>query len=189
MNQCQETLENARATRAATVVLSQCRAFLAHVSPEVYTCRCEAMFGSTIGQHVRHALDHFSAVLTALDGEIIDYDDRERQTPVESDVGAAASRIESLLQRLGALTEDRDGSTVRVRVMLDSDGTEAVLGSTLARELAFAAHHAVHHQAMITTIAQEQGLRVPEGFGKAPSTRKHERDAGECASLVKPGRA
>ncbi len=177
MPQCQETLDSARATRAATIALMQCRGFLANVSPEAYTRRCSALFGSTIGQHVRHALDHFAAVLSAVDGSVIDYDHRERQTPIEMDVCAAVSRIEHLVGTMDGLSEDRDSAPVRVRVMLDSEGTEAVLGSTLARELAFAAHHALHHHAMITTIAHEQGLPVPQGFGKAPSTRKHEHES------------
>ena len=62
-----------------------------------------------------------------------------------------------------------------VRVMVSAEGAEASLGSTLARELAFAVHHAVHHNAMIASIAGELGIACPAGFGKAPSTANHER--------------
>ncbi len=64
---------------------------------------------------------------------------------------------------------------VRVRVMVGADGSTAELRSTLARELAFAAHHAVHHHAMVRAIAAEFGREMPEDLGKAPSTLHHER--------------
>jgi hypothetical protein len=48
------------------------------------------------------------------------------------------------------------------------------LGSTLARELAFASHHAIHHHAMMKAIAQEHGQAAESGFGVAPSTLNHE---------------
>jgi len=75
---------------------------------------------------------------------------------------------------------------VRVRVMLCADGQHAELGSTLGRELAFAAHHAVHHHAMVAAIAAEFGLSAPDGFGRAPSTIHHEHAAGQT---VRPGAA
>jgi hypothetical protein len=49
------------------------------------------------------------------------------------------------------------------------------LVSTLGRELAFATHHAVHHQAMMKAIAFEFGVEVEECFGKAPATVNAER--------------
>ena len=35
-------------------------------------------------------------------------------------------------------------------------------------------HHAIHHHAVMGAIAMEQGLDIPAGFGKAPSTINHE---------------
>lgn len=63
---------------------------------------------------------------------------------------------------------------VRVRVMVSGDGAETELVSSLARELAFATHHAVHHQAMMRAIAGEFGVEASSDFGKAPSTINHE---------------
>jgi hypothetical protein len=58
--------------------------------------------------------------------------------------------------------------------MLSGDPMEFQLPSTVERELGFAAHHAIHHLAIVKVITQEtlqlpQEL-LPKDFGKAPST-------------------
>lgn len=166
------------AAQAAAAVLAQCEAFLEGLSDEVYGAPSARLMGSTIGQHVRHSVDHFAATLRAVDGEAIEYDRRERRTPIEADLAAAAARVRELRGQMAGIAPGACGATVRVRVMLTADGGEAELASTLARELAFAAHHATHHHAMMASIASEFGASYPEGFGKAPSTLEHERSSG-----------
>lgn len=162
---------------AARAALDQCAACLAGLPDEAYTRTSRAIAGSTIGQHVRHALDHFAAALAGADGETIDYDHRVRDTPVERSRAAGARAAAELAARLAMLTAADEDKPVRVRVMLSDAGDEAELGSTLGRELAFAAHHAIHHHAMMGAIAGELGVALPAGFGKAPSTLHHERGA------------
>lgn len=162
---------------AAAASLLQARAMAESLDRERYCAPCGRLFGSTIGQHMRHALDHFAAALGAVGGGEIDYDHRDRGTRVETDPLAAAEEIALLAARLDGLSGAEVGSAVRVRIMVDAEGSEALLGSTFARELAFAVHHATHHHAMIASIAGEMGVETPAGFGKAPSTAHHERTA------------
>ena len=131
---------------------------------------------STIGQHLRHNLDHFSAAIGALSSaEPLDYDHRERGTPVERDPDEAIRVVDSLRSQLAsALSGGAGDGPITVRMMLTSGGEEATMRSTLSRELAFASHHAVHHHAMMAAIAHAHGVAVPPGFGKAPSTLNHE---------------
>ena len=64
--------------------------------------------------------------------------------------------------------------------MLSGDSNEEfVLPSTRSRELVFAAHHAIHHMAIIRIIALGTvgGLSIddlPVDFGRAPSTVQYE---------------
>lgn len=162
-------LENCRG------VLSQCSGFLASIDDESFTRPSPAMGGASIGQHVRHALDHFSAALRTPTGTAIDYDHRRRATAIETDRGSAINEINALLDELGS---DSLSGQVTVRVMLAGDGTTADLPSTLQRELAFAAHHAIHHHAMVGAIARDFGLPLDSGFGKAPSTIAYETGNG-----------
>ncbi len=162
---------------AAAAALEQCESLLKSISDSDHTCASDAMMRSTVGQHVRHALDHFAAALGGLDGLPIEYDHRERDTPVERDRAAAIAAVRGLRDRLQSLAAADADRSVRVRVMLNAEGDEAELGSTLGRELAFASHHAIHHHAMIAAIARDLGLAIPQGFGKAPSTLHHERSS------------
>ncbi len=158
-------------------VLAQCAAFVDGLDETDYTAPSERFFGATIGQHVRHTLDHYAAALGA-GGEAIDYDHRERGTPIEGDAGAASARIAQLRGDLDAIATDCCARPVTIRVMLTAGGDDAELASNLARELAFASHHAIHHMAMMASIADERGVSIPDGFGKAPSTLEHQARAG-----------
>ena len=166
---------------AATRSLESCAEFLGDLDQTSYTRPCARLFHSTIGQHVRHSIDHFAAVAASLGGAAIDYDHRQRDTPEERDAASALVAIRSLMSRLDALSGDHLAAPVRVRLMVSAEGGEAELGSTFGRELAFATHHATHHFAMIASIAGEWNIQAPVGFGKAPSTVHHERAGAKSA--------
>jgi hypothetical protein len=161
---------------AAAAMLEQCAEFIRSVPVASYSVESRTIKGGTIGKHVRHTLDHFRA---ALDGDgvgaIIDYDNRQREVPMETESREALSAIELLRTQLLMLDETALSAPVRIRVMLSGDGSSAELGSTLARELAFASHHALHHHAMLRAIAGEFGISTRPEFGKAPSTISYER--------------
>jgi hypothetical protein len=58
---------------------------------------------------------------------------------------------------------------------LSADTNDEIrLLSTIGRELGFAAHHAIHHMAMVKIIATKtlgyDENDLPHGFGRAPST-------------------
>ncbi len=191
---------------SAREALRGCAAVVRGLDAERYTRVSRRIAGSTIGQHVRHSIDHFEAVAAALGtgaggaAGVIDYDHRERQTPIEKQPRSALEALDRLEQRIGSLAEEHLAAEVRVRVMTGAGGEEAELGSTLARELAFAAHHATHHFAMIASIVGEQSeggvggcgceaTKLPPGFGRAPSTLNHERGPGKSGAPSPPSPA
>ena len=140
------------------------------VQPRAYVERAAPGVSGTIGEHVRHLLDHISALVTASPGDQLSYDHRERGTAIEIDVNVAVERIFHLM----AIIERRSGKTlddpVQVTSIVSASG-EAVTGwSTLGRELAFVVSHTIHHQAIIALLLAFQGAGVPERFGYAPST-------------------
>ncbi len=157
---------------AAEALLRQCAGLLQHTPSQAYTTPSQILPGGTIGKHVRHLLDHIEAAANA--EEVIAYDQRARDTAVESNVLVGLGVIDRLRRRLQAFSGEALARPVRVRFMVSADGAECETGSTLGRELVFATHHAVHHQAMIGAICRELGVPVDEGFGKAPSTAAHE---------------
>lgn len=162
---------------AAAAILAQCDDFLATIPPECYARESRTIKGGTIGKHVRHTVDHFAAPLGCLDrDEPVDYDHRAREVPMETSPALARQTIGSLLTRLRAIDEPAAARPIQIRVMLADDGTEAVLATSLGRELHFAFHHAVHHYAMLKAIAAEFGVTASPDFGVAPSTLNFLRD-------------
>jgi hypothetical protein len=152
-------------------VLEQLAAVVAALTPEAYGNRLLPNASGSIGEHVRHCLDHVSALVSASPSSCLSYDRRDRGTPVETDPAQALRciqllRIKVAVGRWSARLDDPicvTSTVARGDVMLSGM-------STLGRELAFVLNHTIHHQAMIGLLASLHGCEVPDGFGFAPST-------------------
>lgn len=166
----------ARVVAAADHILGQCADLVARTNAEMFSGPSRVLPGGTIGKHLRHIMDHFAAAAEAAStGISIDYDHRERNVPMERDPRVAMDAIAAVRARLRDAAGKPMNTPVTVRVMLSGSGEEADLRSSAAREIFFAMHHAVHHQAMMRAIAAEFGVDMDVDFGKAPSTLNYER--------------
>ncbi|KAG3017150.1 hypothetical protein PC121_g795 [Phytophthora cactorum] len=103
---------------------------------------------------------------------MVRYDIRDRHTPVEKDRHAAIEQIEQLAKTLRAVPQRNLSRPVHAVFMLSADGREFDFESTFSRELAFAVHHCIHHNALSKVLLRHHfpELSVPDGFGMAPST-------------------
>jgi len=168
---------------AALELLGQCEGIVRQVPDRAYTGVSAGLDGGSVGKHVRHTMDHYAAIVRTLsEGGAVDYDHRERDVPMERDRVAALASIDAVKRSVRSMRASDLDRGVTIRVMTDAAGTEALLASSLGREVAFATHHAVHHLAMIKSIAREFGFTLAEGVGRAPSTLNHEQAAGGGAS-------
>jgi uncharacterized damage-inducible protein DinB len=148
---------------------------LDRTDPALYAQKNEQL-GASIGQHMRHSLDHFTKLLAASTGEkeaIAAYDLRERGTSLEMHIPAAREAIQALLERLSAV-EQRLQSPLTVEFMADGEGNKYSIASSTARELAFVSHHSIHHMAFIKIIATSLGIQLRKDVGVAPSTLQYE---------------
>lgn len=148
---------------------------------------------ASIGQHIRHSNDHIEKAIFATshpDAHSIRYDVRERGCPDENDMVAAEQRIQRVIRLLEKVESSQEyipviDHRIEACFMLSGDeDTEFPLPSTAARELGFAAHHAIHHLALVRIIAlntaQLSASDLPPDFGRAPSTvifEQHEQEA------------
>lgn len=152
-------------------LLDEIETIVQGLPPEAYCARPAPAVSGTVGQHIRHCLDHVDAFLSNRPAMFLSYDHRDRGTAVESDPSVAATRIRALrsdLQRWAAMRSLDE--PVQVICQLSTDGAVIVSWSTLARELSFVISHTIHHQATIAVLLEMCGRRVPERFGHAPST-------------------
>jgi uncharacterized damage-inducible protein DinB len=155
-------------------LLDELETLLIEVAPALYCARFAADVSGTIGEHVRHCLDHVSALLTADPSAALSYDRRHRGTAVETDGSEALRQIQQLKDALNAWSRRSLDEPVRVTSMISSSGDGVSGWSTLARELAFVVSHTIHHYAIIGVLLAVHGHGVPAGFGHSPATpRRH----------------
>jgi uncharacterized damage-inducible protein DinB len=155
---------------ALAPLLEQLESFLLDVSVDVYCAQLVPAASGSVGEHVRHCLDHVSALLRAEAWQTLSYEHRHRGTPIETDPDAALREIARLKRDLAAWSTRSLSEPIRVASMV-SDAGEVVCGwSTLGRELAFVVNHTIHHHAIIGVLLASRGHAVPHRFGYAPST-------------------
>ena len=155
---------------------------------QLFQRRCDVV-NATVGQHFRHSTDHMErAVLAALDYQQseIHYDVRQRGKLDEYDLNAAAKRVrrvQNLFDQIGSFTPSMHHPTQAYFMLSGDDASELALPTTVARELAFGAHHAIHHLALVRIICfHTLGMDMddlPPDFGRAPSTLNF--DAGRSS--------
>jgi len=162
------------------VVLRQLQEVVEGLSDAQYTQKPVGVIESSIGGHVRHCLDHVQALLIGAVSGSIDYDRRERGTPIESSRNAALRCLCDLSAKLELLATAGIDTDVTVSALMCSDQPPLELRSTLARELAYVLSHTIHHNALIGAMVQTLAGRLPDRFGYAPSTVAYQ-DRCACA--------
>jgi len=150
--------------------LDQIGALLLEIPSDVYTAPVASRASGTLGEHVRHCLDHVSALLSADVSRTLSYDHRRRGTEVENDPGAALQQILRLKAALGRWPTRSLDEPIHVSSMIDPSGGTIAGWSTLGRELVFVLSHTIHHQATIAAVLALHGIAPPTAFGYAPST-------------------
>lgn len=159
---------------AAQDVLLQGLGLLFELGNHTYSHVARDPFNASIGQHYRHVLEHFQSLVTGLRAGEINYDARERNLRMQTDVTYASIATCDILR---ALKRYPNEALTRNCTVINSVGYSAPgpssFTSNISRELAYCAGHAIHHYAIIRLIGHEVGLPVPAEFGVAPSTIKY----------------
>ena len=158
----------------AREVLLQGLTLLFHLDDHSYSQVAGAPFNASIGQHYRHVIEHFQSLTRGLQGHEINYDARERNVRLQSEVTYGSIATCDILRVLKRYTDD---TLARECNVINSVGYGSVgpstFQSTISRELAYCAGHAIHHYAIIRLLCHQIGVSVPAEFGIAPSTLKH----------------
>ena len=165
---------------AAEGVLQQGLAMLDNTDQGSYARKEEGPWGSSIGAHYRHVLDHFVCLIEGLWDFQINYDHRGRNRDIESSVDAARQATRELIEALNAIPDDvlKLECTVVYSVGYGEAETQAVR-SVIARELMFCVGHAIHHYAIVKLLCSLRAVPLPYEFGIAPSTLKYQAQAAQ----------
>jgi hypothetical protein len=154
-------------------VLQQGCTFLDGVG-DLYDRPLEGSLEASLGAHYRHVLDHFLCLMEGIRTGHINYDERGRNSLLESSVTQARLVTERLIDEFRGLSQEilRRECTVTYSVDYVEGGAERV-PSNLAREVMFCVGHAVHHYAILKLLSAKSEVELPCDFGIAPSTLRH----------------
>ncbi len=160
--------------RATEDVLSQGLTLLFELGDTTYSKTAGAPFHASIGGHYRHVLEHFESLIKGLRAGEINYDARERNLRLQSEVTYASIVTCDVLRALKRHSAETLSRSCKVINSVGYGPSQPVsMDSNVARELAYCIGHAIHHYAIIRLICHELDVRVPPEFGVAPSTLKH----------------
>src|SRR5437899_9378489 len=90
---------------AIAEVLHQGESLLNSLRDGEYTRKLPTAFGSTVGGHYRHSLDHFQSLLDGLDADEVNYDHRKRDSRIENDRSFALSETHRILSACQSIPE------------------------------------------------------------------------------------
>jgi hypothetical protein len=177
-----DTRELAELRHSVIETLNQGETLLAEISDECYVCKVPTAFNASIGGHYRHCLDHFRSLLDAAAAGDLNYDQRERGTLIESDRFAALNATRELREGYARLAPQLllRPLNVTCKTSYAASGSQAS-PSTVGREIMYSVAHAVHHYALIGVMGGILGVKLPAGFGVAPSTLKHQATVARAA--------
>ncbi len=165
----------------AAQLASHCRLLASVVEGLPDAAFADRSAGSSIGEHVRHSLDHLQAIVRGLTDGRVDYECRRRGWAGERDVALANGELHDVAANLSRLTPHDLLRPLLVVCSIDPASPPVVLPSTLARELLFGLSHEVHHAALLVQMLARHGCTAPVGFGVAPSTQAF-RNGTACAA-------
>ena len=149
--------------------LDEIAAIVMAADEATYTSRPIAVSGS-IGEHVRHCLDHIGALVAFTPSQPLSYDRRERGTAVERDPAEALRQIMRLQASIDRWSVRSMDDPVCVTSVVTPAGESVTGWSTLGRELAYVNSHTIHHHALIAVLLELADVPVPDRLGLAPST-------------------
>jgi len=173
-NDLEKVVKPSTVLSEAREVLLQGLALLFDLDDHKYSSVADAPFNASIGQHYRHVIEHFQSFTRGLQSGEINYDARDRNVRLQSEVTYGSVATCDVLRVLKRHSDELLARECDVINTVGYGGTGASrFRSNLSRELAYCAGHAIHHYAIIRLICHQMGVLVPAEFGFAPSTLKH----------------
>lgn len=163
-------------TRQASIeVIKQLRDLLSQLNPHEYTENLAVLNHSSIGQHVRHTIEFFQCLIKGSLIGIVDYDGRERNLLIESNLLFAQNILTDIEHSI--ITEPDIYRQLKIRANYGASKFE-LIESNFMRELAYMIEHSIHHFALIRIGIQEnfRHIQIEPTFGVAYSTIKYQQE-------------
>ena len=151
-------------------LLQEMRSLIERLDDIDYAMPAPGRSSGGVGGHVRHCLDHLSALLAATHTGVCAYDRRARGTDVETNRHVAIRILAELTAAVQRLDPSLLHRVIDVETQLDREGTMITTRSSIGRELVFIMSHTAHHNAIVAMMLHTRGISTGPHFGLAPST-------------------
>lgn len=157
-------------------ILTQLRDLINTLSYEAYSSPLALLHGSSVGQHVRHTLEFYQCLFEQAPLGFVDYDARNRDLRLETDLAFSSIFVEQLMVWLSQPIEDE---ILLMKVFFEEESQN--IQTTLMRELIYVVEHAIHHFAIIKIALKEEfpEIELSSNFGVAHSTIKYRENLKE----------
>jgi uncharacterized damage-inducible protein DinB len=137
---------------------------LDQLSDQRYSEVCKPLSNSSIGEHIRHIIEMFQCLEKGYDSGIINYDKRERNLQIQTEIQCAVQAVLHVKSNL-----QKENKKLYIEQMVD-DLTFRIQ-TNYYRELLYNIEHCIHHQALIKVAVMELGnVSLKDNFGVARST-------------------
>ena len=151
---------DSQALRSHLETVAQAKTFLNHISHHAYQQEMTPYVASSAGSHMRHVIDHYLALKEGIDGGVVDYNLRHRQSDVAKSTTFALQAWNDIEVWLVDVYQNDMQAALSV---LAETSVEASyinqVSSTLGRELLFVSSHAIHHFSLLAIIVSLQGQK------------------------------
>jgi hypothetical protein len=164
---------------ACRASLDQLEQVVEKIAPVDFSRPCQALSGSSIGQHLRHSLELFLCLEQGHHSGTINYDNRPRDKRLETDKAAALGAIGQIRQ---FVDQNRTNKLMQLDLSPDLGIDQCIsIQTTLYRELAYNVDHVVHHLAIMKIGLREVAsyIDLPPHFGVAASTIRYQGEQEE----------
>ncbi len=124
---------------------------------------------ASIGEHSRHIIELFQCLLISYESELLNYDNRERNYDIQTNIKFANNAINVLIESI-----EKPNKKIIIEQIIDSESF--MIETNYHRELLYNLEHCIHHQALIKVALYEIGnVEINESFGVAPSTLEYKK--------------
>ena len=152
--------------------LLELKEVLVQLSNQDFAKPVENLGSSSIGEHSRHVIELFQCLLHSYETEKLDYDKRERNYSIQTDVKFANNAIDIIVE-----TIERPNKNIVLEQVIN--GESFSIETNYFRELLYNLEHCIHHQALIkVALYPLENIQLKPSFGVAPSTIEYKK---QCA--------
>ena len=150
-------------------LISEIIALLYKINNNVYNKNSSFLINHSIGKHFRHIYDFYIQFCNGFENKNIYYDDRKRNSELESNCNAMIKGFEQIQNKINI----KENFDLIIHYQLQNNLKDKIK-SNIIRELVFIYSHSIHHLAMIRTVLEnEHGFVFSNNMGFSLSTIKH----------------